>query len=801
MRLANVSIKWKLIGICVLLVTIPVVTLGWLSYQSSEKEIYGLVEQKLKEQVLMIDNRIRAEVESLQQTVNANLKVAHYVLAAYGPPLLDETEPMTITAVQQVNGERQEIKMPTMKLRGEKAAYNYAIVDQIQALVGGTATIFQFIPQGAVRIATNVLKSDGTRVVETYLPTDSPVYQAVRQGKPFYGRAYVVNAWHQTAYAPLTDASGKVIGMLYAGVKEELTRTMDSLAEIVIGQSGYIWIFNRQGEYVLSAKRQRDGENVATMADTTGRRFVEEWLRQAPTLKRGDTVIDYYPWKNPGEDTSRLKITAYTYFPEWEWILGASVYIDDFLAHLKRIRTITVAVSLGAILIGALVAYLVAFFMVNSFQRLTAQMNAVAQGNLTVTIDVTRQDEVGILAHTLREMQERIVRVLRETDLLIQAAKAGQLGTRGNAGAFEGGWRELVVGINNVVEAFVTPVNAVAAYLDQIARGELPDKIAGTYQGDFKAIRRNLRRMSRNLRDFAVRIQTAADQVASGSRDLSTIAAQISEGTSAQAASAEQVSSSMEQMVANIRQNADNAMQMEKLAVQSAAAVKEGGKVVAETVMAMLQIAKKISIIEDIARQTRTLSLNATIEAAKAQEYGKGFGVVAAEVRTLADQSRKAAEEINELVSSSVDVAEKAGTMLTKLVPEIQKTAELVQEVNAASNEQSIGAEQINKAIQQLDQVIQQNAATAEEMSATAEKLADQAEQLQSTSAFFEITSTIQKTDASVVKARAPKVRPKKRQKIDKDKQNESVPPVEDAQAQSPRRAAADKLDEAFERY
>ena len=162
--------------------------------------------------------------------------------------------------------------------------------------------------------------------------------------------------------------------------------------------------------------------------------------------------------------------------------------------------------------------------------------------------------------------------------------------------------------------------------------------------------------------------------------------------------------------------------------------------------MAMLQIAKKISIIEDIARQTRTLSLNATIEAAKAQEHGKGFAVVAAEVRALAEQSRSAAEEINELVRSSVAVAEKAGEMLKKLVPDIQKTAELVQEVNAASNEQSTGTEQINRAIQQLDQVIQQNSATSEEIAATAEELAGQAEQLQNTIAFFKVNATAQKT-------------------------------------------------------
>jgi methyl-accepting chemotaxis protein len=192
-------------------------------------------------------------------------------------------------------------------------------------------------------------------------------------------------------------------------------------------------------------------------------------------------------------------------------------------------------------------------------------------------------------------------------------------------------------------------------------------------------------------------------------------------------------------MVANIRQNTDNALTTEKIAIQAANDAQESGHSVTQTVIAMREITKRISIVEEIARQTHMLSLNATIEAAKAQEHGKGFGVVAAEVRSLAERSRTAAVEINELANSSVAIAEKAGDMITKLVPDIQKTAELVQEISAASKEQNTGAEQINRAIQQLDQVIQQNSATSEEMASTAEELASQAAQLQQTIAFFQI--------------------------------------------------------------
>ena len=186
----------------------------------------------------------------------------------------------------------------------------------------------------------------------------------------------------------------------------------------------------------------------------------------------------------------------------------------------------------------------------------------------------------------------------------------------------------------------------------------------------------------------------------------------------------------MEEMVSNIKQNADNAQQTDKIANKSARDAQESGKSVLEAVAAMKEIANKISIIEEIARQTNLLALNAAIEAARAGEHGKGFAVVAAEVRKLAERSQKAAGEINQLSGTTLRVSEKSGEMLDKLVPDIQRTAELVQEITAASKEQDTGAEQINKALQQLEQVIQQNASAAEEMASTTEELTGQSEQL-----------------------------------------------------------------------
>ena len=343
------------------------------------------------------------------------------------------------------------------------------------------------------------------------------------------------------------------------------------------------------------------------------------------------------------------------------------------------------------------------------------------------------------------------------------------------------------------------PLRKGVVFAQAVAAGDLTQKIDIDQKDEIGQLAGALNEMVAKLSSIVGEVMTASDNVASGSQELSSTAQQMSQGATEQAASAEEISSSMEEMASSIRQNTDNAMQTEKISMKSSTDAKEGGKAVIETVAAMKEIATKISIIEEIARQTNLLALNAAIEAARAGEHGKGFAVVASEVRKLAERSQSAAGEISGLSTRSVAVAEQAGEMLTKMVPDIQKTAELVQEITASSKEQDSGAEQINKAIQQLDQVIQQNASASEEMASTSEELSSQAEQLQHSISFFDIGGNA----GSRVKGQG--VKPAKRVQIAHAKSNAAQPQAKRASGGGINlqlgQAGPDHMDDEFEKY
>lgn len=532
----------------------------------------------------------------------------------------------------------------------------------------------------------------------------------------------------------------------------------------------YLWLNDLNHRMVAHPAAQMLGKDQSELKDVKGNFFVRDFTRMA--RNKGEGMTTYY-WPKPGETEPKLKISYVRFIPSLQLVLGTGAWVDEITETMKR--EAKAQVSKMRLEDGNY------FFIIDD--RGTSVLNPVkpdteGQNMINVKdpkgkamfremVDLAASEGQGFVDYCWpkpgkAEPMPKISYIERfnewgwivgmgvYVDTIDDAIAKKQAALDATMDTMLTILAGVAVGIallaavlsfffaRSITDTIGGEPEEIATIAGRVSDGDLTVEFQEGRRG-IRGIYRAMQSMAEKLSDVVNQVQQATENVSAGSQELSSSSQGLSQGTTEQAAAVEEVSASIVQMAGSIRDNAENARKTDEIATGASTETQKGGAAVRRSVEVMQEIADKVSAIEEIARQTNLLALNAAIEAARAGEQGKGFAVVAAEVRKLAERSGQIAGEVSDLSAQSVEIAGQVGDLFQDIVPEIQKTAELVSQIAKACDEQRYGVEQVETAVQQLDVVIQQNATASEEMASTAEEFASQAEGLQAAMDFFQV--------------------------------------------------------------
>lgn len=737
----NATMGRKITVICLILVIIPTLVLGFVAYTSAKSAIHDSILLNLKTQSQDLGEATKTAYELTQVKVKSDLNVLHENFYAKGKPEI-------------INGN-------LMLGSSYKVNDNFEIVDNVQKLLGGAATIFQKKGDQAIRISTNVIGEDGKRAIGT--PVSDKVYDAViNKGQTYYGTATVVGKKFITAYEPIKNAANEIIGILFVGVEEASTIGIlqDQIKSKKIGENGYVYVIDSSGTALIHPTRE--GKNDSDLP------FIKEII----TKKEGSLE---YSWD--GKD----KIAVFSYFEPFDWIIVATADYHDFTGPIDAIRNTIILVVILGIAGGLVVATLFGRSISTRMDELLSLARQVRDGNLSGKTDKSfKKDEIGILGQAFTDVVLTFQNFRDEVRMLSAAAASGDLKTRGDSSKFQGDYALIIKGINDTVNAMAVPLNEAMALSKRYASGDFTARMNPDLElkGDFltfrdalntigtdisqamDAVQAQMKELTRQMNEVSLRVDEvnaetktahkSIEDVSEGVSQVASIATAVNDLADKSGMATQQILSAMQDLATTVSSVAAKMEHVSAL-THMAAELSEKGKEAAglaesgmHGIMAssseidemnqqisgqMQEINRIVDIISSIAEETNLLALNAAIEAARAGEAGLGFAVVAAEVKELANESQKSAENIAAIIS---DLQKKSAAMAKAVqnsMTEVKNGNNAVSETLAVFNEIVDSISTINSNMSEVAAASEEQAASVEEVTATVNEFSEMVQQ------------------------------------------------------------------------